>query len=110
MQEPDETECWDERSAKHGSKTDSQQQTSMRLTIELGAMSPPLSKQLSGLKVPKGRLRIFDKLADSLTRCYVCGLLTEPEHQRAGQRLIALVGKELRKAHTRPITPCPPSS
>ena len=100
MQEPDENECWDERSAKPKRQAGSQQQMGMRRTIELGAMSPPLSKQLAGLRVPKARLRILDKLADSLTWCYVHGLLTEPEHQRAGQRLIALVGKEVRKAHT----------
>lgn len=85
-------------------RADSQQQMGMRRTIELGAMSPPLSKQLAGLIVPKARLRILDKLADSLTWCYVHGLLTEPEHQRAGQRLIALVGKEVRKAHTAEVS------
>ncbi len=100
MQEPDETECWDERSAKPKRQAGSQQQMGMRRTIELGAMSPTLTKQLRGLKVPKARLLILDKLADSLTWCYVHGLITEPEHQRAGQRLIALVGKEVRKAHT----------
>ncbi len=79
---------------------DSQQQMGMRRTIELGAMSPTLTHQLRGLNVPKGRLRVLDKLADSLTWCYVHALLTEPEHQRAGKRLVALVQKEVRKAHT----------
>jgi hypothetical protein len=79
----------------------SRQQIGMRRTVELGAMSPPLTKQLRGLNVPKARLRILDKLAESLTWCYVHGLLTEPERQRAGQRLIALVGKEVKKANVK---------
>ena len=71
-----------------------------RRKIELGAMSPKLSAQLVGLNVPKDRLRILDKLADSVTWCFLNlnGLLTDTEHQRAGKRLIAKVNMEVRKA------------
>ena len=71
---------------------------SRRRTIELGAMCPKLSAQLSGLKVPKDRLRVLDKLADSVTWCFLHGILTDSEHQRASKRLIAKVNMEVRKA------------
>jgi hypothetical protein len=60
------------------------------MTISLGAMEPPPSKQLRNLKHPiaKDKLRVLDKLAESLTWCYMHGLHNESEHQRAQQRLM----------------------
>jgi hypothetical protein len=70
---------------------------SRRRTIELGAMSPKLSQQLDGLKVPRKRLRVLDKLSESLTWCYLHHLITEAEHNRASRRLLAKVQDEVTK-------------
>jgi hypothetical protein len=81
---------------------------SHRRTIELGALCPKLSKQLAGLKLSQGVLDLLDKLADSLTWCHLHGLLTDSEHNRAGQRLIARVRKEVRKVANAAGEPRPP--
>ena len=76
---------------------------SRRRTVELGAMSPKLSKQLVGLNVPKDSLRILDKLAESVTWCYLHGLHTEAEHERASRKLLAKVQVEVTKAANKQI-------
>ena len=69
------------------------------MQIELGAMSPKLSKQLAATKIPKDRLKVLDKLADSRTWLYLHGILTDAESEKAAHRLIAKVQKELNGAN-----------
>ena len=69
-----------------------------RRSIVLGAMEKKLSVQLAGLSIPKDRLRVLDNLAESLTWCFLHGLITDTEHSRAGRKLIAKVQADVRKA------------
>ena len=69
-----------------------------RRSIELGAMSPKLSIQLKGMRIPKDKLRTLDKLAEARTWCYLHGLITESESRRAAMKLIGKVQDEVRKA------------
>jgi len=69
-----------------------------RRSIVLGAMEKKLSVQLAGLNIPKDRLRVLDKLAESLTWCFLHGLITDTEHGRAGRKLIAKVQADVRKS------------
>lgn len=77
----------------------------IRLKIEVGALSPKLSKQLAFLKVPKNRLRHLDKLAESVTWCYLHGLITSAEHTRACHKLLAKVQVEVTKASKSQLAP-----
>ncbi len=69
-------------------------------SIELGALSPKLSQQLKGCRIRPERLRILDKLADSVTWCYLHGLITDAESERARHRLIRKVQEELDRSRT----------
>jgi hypothetical protein len=75
-----------------------QKGTVKRRTIVLGAMEDKLSSQLTGLNIPKDRLHVLDKLAESLTWCFLHGLITDTEHERAGRKLIAKVQAYVREA------------
>ena len=73
------------------------------MQIELGAMSPKLSKQLAETKIPKDRLVILDKLADSRTWLYLHGILTDADLRRAlvtrrGQDILSSPVREFMKA------------
>lgn len=57
-----------------------------RISIELGALAPPLAEQL-GLESTE-RLDHLQKDADALTRLRVRGLLTERESTAASKRLV----------------------
>jgi len=72
-----------------------------RRSIVLGAME----KQLAGLNIPKDRLRVLDKLAESLTWCFLHGLITDTEHGRAGRKLIAKVQADVRKSANESSSP-----
>ncbi len=61
-------------------------------------MEKKLSVQLAGLNIPKDRLRVLDKLAESLTWLYLHGILTDAQHGNAGRKLIAKVQADVRKA------------
>lgn len=69
-----------------------------RRSIVLGAMEKKLSVQLAGLNIPKDRLRVLDKLADSLTWLYLYGIITDAQRGAVGRKLIAKVQADVRKA------------
>jgi len=72
------------------------------MKIEIGPMSPKISEQLKGYAAVE-LLEFFDHMADAISLCYVTNLLTTPEWNRAGKRLIAKIQKKL-AAH-KPSTP-----
>jgi hypothetical protein len=61
-------------------------------------MEKKLSVQLAGLNIPKDRLRVLDKLAESLMWLYLHGILTDAQHGHAGRKLIAKVQADVCKA------------
>ncbi len=77
--------------------TDSLERT---ISITLGAMEPPPSKQLRNLKIPisKDKLRVLDKLADSLTWCFLHKIYNETEHRRGQQRLMKQIEEYIYEA------------
>lgn len=81
-----------------------------RRSIVLGAMEKKLSVQLAGLNISKDRLRVLDKLAESLTWLYLHGILTDAQHGNAGRKLIAKVQADVRKAANDQALPRLPDS
>lgn len=56
-------------------------------TLEIGALCDPISKQLAGL-LPENKLAQFDAMNDAITTCYVHGLMSDGESDRARKRLL----------------------
>ncbi len=73
---------------------------SIHRTISIGAMEKKLSVQLAGLNIPKSRLRVLDKLANSLTWCLIHRLITNAEYGAACRKLIAKAQDDIVKAAT----------
>jgi len=66
----------------------------MKIQIELGVLSPSVSKQLKGV-FPSEKLAIFDRLSDAITRLHIFGLITDGESTRARKRLIKFIQRKL---------------
>lgn len=64
------------------------------LTLEIGALCDPISKQLAGYGDPE-TLKRFDAMNDALTTCVVHGLIGDAETHRAQKRLMARICKDL---------------
>ncbi len=61
----------------------------MPLTVEFGAMAPPLKRQIPGLK----DAQILQREADSIACLQVHGLLTDAETRKIRLRLMKRIGK-----------------
>ena len=60
----------------------------MRLELHFGALTDPVSKQLSEQFKTPIDLPQFDKDADALVRVYVRGIISDSENKKARQRLM----------------------
>ncbi len=64
------------------------------MDIELGAMAPKLSQQLSSLRrLDQDKVAMAEKDADAITRLHVRGILIESEATRARNRLMKKIIK-----------------
>lgn len=68
-------------------------------TIELGAMSPPISLQIEGL-VPRREAKKLDSFAYSITMLKLHELLSPAEAAKARKRLVKLI-KDTLERHVR---------
>lgn len=62
------------------------------ITLNLGALCDPISKQLAGLASQKELARL-DKMADAIVMCAVHGLLSDSEIHRARTKLVKKAAK-----------------
>lgn len=62
-----------------------------RVSVELGALSPPLKDQVPGLKDAD----ILQADADAISRCYIRGLISESTATIARKRLMRDIAKAL---------------
>ncbi len=69
----------------------------MKVNVSLGSLCPPISKQLEiGCRIGETQLSVLDQHADAVTWCYLHGLLTDAECERARRRLIRKIQRALR--------------
>lgn len=62
------------------------------ISLELGALCPPISQQLAG-RAPKKELARLDLMADAIVTCAVHGLLGDREIHRARTKLVKKAAK-----------------
>ena len=69
----------------------------MRVSIEFGALAPPLAEQLG---IEADRLEHLQWSCDAVTRLAINGLLTEAEKDKVRMRLIKRIAKLVRESPT----------
>ena len=65
--------------------------------LSFGAMSPPLSSQLSHTRIPMDTLLLFDRIADAMVLLRVKGIMSGTEHTKAVRRLVKLIEKKMKE-------------
>lgn len=65
-----------------------------RLSIEFGAMAPPLAAQLASHGVDVAQVQLCQRFADSIALLKIHGLLTDAEGERARLRLFKMIAKK----------------
>lgn len=60
------------------------------VSVDFGALCPPIAKQLATV-APDKDFRPLDELAEALTLCFIQGVLSESEIDRARKRLMKKV-------------------
>lgn len=72
-----------------------QQPLPERIGLHFGAISDPIKEQLEAqkLRIPK-RIRLFQRMADSITLLGIHDIITDKERDKARQRLINKMYKE----------------
>ncbi len=63
------------------------------MDIELGAMAPKLSDQLSSLRLDKDKVMMAENDAGAITRLHLRGILNDSEAMRARKRLFKRIMK-----------------
>lgn len=68
------------------------------MNLKLGALSDPISKQLTdaGVKHLPKNIDMLDRLADAITLCAIRSIITESECHKARKRLMAMIVRAVR--------------
>ncbi len=67
------------------------------ITIQMGALSPSITTQLAeqGVDIDPSKPESWDRQADAITRLMFADILTPSQVQKARQRLMKNISKEL---------------
>jgi len=66
----------------------------MNVTVELGALAPPLASQLSEIGLSPEAIDRLQRSADSIVLLSVQGIISESEAERARNRLVRAIARE----------------
>jgi hypothetical protein len=71
----------------------------MEFALSFGAMSDPIADQLArqGIQPPPGRSVEWDRWNAAVVRLAVNGLVTQAERERAHQRIVKSIAREIRQ-------------
>lgn len=73
----------------------------MKIPIEIGALSPSLDQQLSGVKIAPEDLAALQRDMDAINRCYVRGYIGAQNFDAAGRALIKKIQLAISKQKAR---------
>ncbi len=66
------------------------------ITLQLGILTDTtLADQLTPFNIPKNRCKMLGKLNDGINNCMIHGILTASEGEKARNRLIKYIVKEI---------------
>jgi hypothetical protein len=71
----------------------------MEIEIHFGALTPPLSEQLSNFKIDEKNLAHYQRDADAITRLSVRGLITDSMKGQTYKKLLKNIINELEEVN-----------